>query len=60
MKDEFDFLALLIVLSISIGCCAPSHNGIERKLDKITQEIHVLNDNLSQIINKDISLEEKE
>lgn len=60
MKDGFDFLALLIVLSVSIGCCAPSNNGIERRLDKITQEIHILNDNLSQIINKDIVLEGRE
>lgn len=58
MKEEFDFLTLLIVLCISIGCCAPGNHGIERRLDKITQEIHILNDNLHKIINKETVLEE--
>lgn len=52
MKEEFDFFALFVVICLSLTFCAPSNSTVERKLDKMTQEIHALNDNLSQIIDK--------
>ena len=47
--DNFDFFTLFIVICIALSMCGKTDTySIEKELQEIKQEIHMLNDNLTQ------------
>ena len=52
--NKFDFFTLFIVICIALSMCGKTETySIEKELKAITQEIHMLNENLMKEYNNE-------